>query len=173
MYRKIVDLPPYPFILVANKGFLVYCCPDSQACDKKLNKILKQCGSEYFSSVCDPEEDKRIIEEACRQLLQYFSGERKEFEIPIKTTGTDFQQKVWSELLRIPFGETISYKKLSERCDCQDGYRAVANACGANPVSILVPCHRVIGSSGVMGGYTGGRDIKTFLLQLEKNSKNF
>lgn len=108
-----------------------------------------------------------IIQLAISQLGEYFAGMRTEFSVPIKFTGTDFQCKVWSELMKIPYGVTISYAELARRIDNPKGVRAVASANATNPISILVPCHRVIGSDHSLTGYAGGVDIKQRLLEFE------
>lgn len=103
-----------------------------------------------------------------RELEMYFRGKLETFSVAIEfNRGTEFQQAVWNELRRIPFGETISYKELAVRCSGVTYSRAVANANGKNPISIIVPCHRVISSDGSIGGYTGGVDIKEKLLGIE------
>lgn len=101
------------------------------------------------------------------QLLDYFKGERKVFNLPLEITGTEFQKKVWGELLKIPYGETISYKELAIRLGDEKVIRAAAHANGVNPLPIVIPCHRVIGSNGSLVGYGGGLHIKAKLLDLE------
>ena len=102
-----------------------------------------------------------------RQLEAYFSGNLRDFNIPMQVEGTDFQQRVWKELLRIPYGQAISYLELARRLGDEKCIRAAARANGANPISILIPCHRVIGSDGSLVGYGGGLEMKEFLLRLE------
>ena len=106
-----------------------------------------------------------------KQLEEYFERKRKVFDLPLEIIGTDFQKKVWKELLIIPYGETISYKELALRLGNLKTIRAAARANGANPLPIIIPCHRVIGSDGKLVGYGGGLDVKEKLLQLE-GSKN-
>ena len=101
------------------------------------------------------------------QLLEYFNRKRKEFKLPLEMEGTDFQKRVWNELLRIPFGQTISYQTLAIRLGDEKLIRAVANANGSNPLPIVIPCHRVIGVDGSMVGYRGGIQLKKKLLTLE------
>ena len=108
-----------------------------------------------------------------RQIKSYFRGELKEFKIPVELHGTEFQLKVWKEISLIPYGETISYSELAKRIGCPESVRAVAGACGANPVSIIVPCHRIIGSNGEIGGYNWGKDRKRRLLDLETKNKKY
>lgn len=109
-----------------------------------------------------------IIEKTISQLEEYFSGSRKVFELPLNFAGTDFQLQVWNELVKIPFGKTRSYLELAEKLDNPGAIRAVASANGANAISIIVPCHRIIGSDGSLTGYAGGLPAKKKLLQLEK-----
>ena len=109
-----------------------------------------------------------VIEEAARQIDEYFAGKRTMFDIPMLHIGTDFRKRVWAELLNIPYGTTISYGQLAQRMDMPAAVRAVANANGANPISIIVPCHRVIGSDWTLTGYGGGLTTKQALLALEK-----
>jgi methylated-DNA-[protein]-cysteine S-methyltransferase len=106
-----------------------------------------------------------------KQLREYFKGKRKTFDLPLEIIGTDFQKRVWKELLIIPYGETISYKELALKLGNLKTIRAAARANGANPLPIIIPCHRVIGSNGKLVGYGGGLDVKEKLLQLE-GSKN-
>ena len=100
----------------------------------------------------------------------YFRRERTTFDLPLLFAGTDFQKRVWDLLLTIPYGETLSYGELARRLGLPNATRAVANANGANAISIFAPCHRVIGSDGTLTGYGGGLAAKRFLLELEKNS---
>lgn len=102
------------------------------------------------------------------ELREYFEGKRRTFTLPLSPNGTVFQKKVWKTLLSIPYGETISYAKESERFGNPKAIRAVASANGRNPISILIPCHRVIATGGGLGGYSGGLWRKEFLLALEK-----
>ncbi|ATZ23511.1 methylated-DNA--[protein]-cysteine S-methyltransferase [Streptomyces lavendulae] len=105
--------------------------------------------------------------EVVRELTAYFAGELTEFTVPVRLEGTPFQRSVWEQLLRIPYGETWSYGKLAAELGKPNASRAVGLANGKNPVSIIVPCHRVIGASGAMTGYGGGLDRKVRLLELE------
>jgi len=102
-----------------------------------------------------------------RQLEAYFSGNLRDFNIPMVAEGTEFQQRVWKELQKIPYGQAISYLELARRLGDEKCIRAAARANGANPIVILIPCHRVIGSDGSLVGYGGGLDMKEFLLRLE------
>ena len=108
-----------------------------------------------------------ILLETERQLLEYFEGARKAFTVPLDFNGTEFQKKVWQALLSIPFGETRSYGEIARQLGNPTASRAVGAANGRNPIPILAPCHRVIGSSGKLTGYGGGLDVKEMLLSLE------
>jgi O-6-methylguanine DNA methyltransferase len=101
------------------------------------------------------------------QLEEYFNGDRKKFNIPLDIEGTDFQKKVWGELLKIPYGKTSTYKKIAQRLGKNKAFRAVGKVIGTNPVCIAIPCHRVITSNGKIGGYSAGIRIKEKLLELE------
>ena len=113
-------------------------------------------------------EDSLFLEQTRLELMEYFNGERKEFNIPLLFAGSDFQKSVWHALIKIPFGETRTYLQLSQHLGNEKAIRAVAAANGANAISIIVPCHRVIGSDGSLVGYAGGLNTKKRLLQLEK-----
>lgn len=108
-----------------------------------------------------------ILVEAARQLDEYFAGERKAFDLALDFEGTDFQRKVWSALLTIPYGETRSYAQIAEQIGHPLAVRAVGAANGRNPISIVAPCHRVIGSTGKLTGFGGGLPAKALLLELE------
>lgn len=109
-----------------------------------------------------------VIGSAITQLDEYFAGARREFDVPLLFAGTDFQKRVWAALLTIPYGQTISYGEMARQISMPAAVRAVANANGANAISIFVPCHRVIGSDRKLTGYAGGLAAKTFLLQMER-----
>lgn len=108
-----------------------------------------------------------ILIEAKQQLSEYFSGRRKQFDLPLAMEGTCFQKQVWEALLAIPYGETRSYKQIAESVGHPNAYRAVGMANHVNPIGIVVPCHRVVGSNGKLTGYAGGMEVKQFLLDLE------
>ncbi|GHT04220.1 methylated-DNA--protein-cysteine methyltransferase [Bacteroidia bacterium] len=112
--------------------------------------------------------ENRIIQQTCSQLDEYFAGKRKTFELPLAPAGTGFQEKVWEELQRIPYGKTISYAQLAQAVDNPKACRAVGSANGKNPIAIIIPCHRVINANGKLGGYALGLDIKKQLLDLEE-----
>lgn len=109
----------------------------------------------------------KLLEEACKQLEEYFQGMRKEFDLPLKPTGTPFMESVWKALQDIPYGQTKSYKDIAEAIGNAKACRAVGLANNRNPIPIFIPCHRVIGANGKLVGYGGGLHIKEYLLELE------
>jgi methylated-DNA-[protein]-cysteine S-methyltransferase len=111
-----------------------------------------------------------LLLETLRQLRAYFGGSLREFDLPLDPAGTDFQKRVWLELLKIPYGETRSYSEVAIAVGSPKAVRAVGAANGANPIPIVVPCHRVIGSSGKLTGYGGGLELKKRLLDLESGT---
>ena len=115
----------------------------------------------------EPTASNEHVEQCIRQLDEYFNGQRKVFDLSLDLVGTSFQVKVWKELMNIPFGKTISYLELAKRLGDEKVIRAAASANGSNPVAILVPCHRVIGSNGDLVGYAGGLHRKKWLLEFE------
>lgn len=132
--------------------------------DRRLERVLQAGFVEGMSEV---------IAKAVRQLDEYFARKRQTFDVPLLFVGTEFQKSVWNELLNIPFGTTVSYGEMAERIGMPKAVRAVANANGANSLSIFAPCHRVIGSDRSLTGYGGGLPAKKFLLELETNTLSF
>jgi methylated-DNA-[protein]-cysteine S-methyltransferase len=117
------------------------------------------------------EEDRAPFEDAIRQISDYFEGAGRAFDLKLAPAGTPFQQAVWRELLSIPYGTTISYRELARAVGRPSAIRAVGAANGRNPIAIVIPCHRVIGSNGDLTGYGGGLHIKETLLALERNNR--
>lgn len=113
------------------------------------------------------EPELKILQQASKQLTEYFRGKRKSFNVPFDVLGTPFQKKVWNALSTIPYGKTASYKDIAEKIRNKKAFRAVGTANGKNPLCIIVPCHRVIAADGTLGGYSGGLSIKKKLLALE------
>lgn len=134
-------------------------------CDRVNQRLKRVLCAEFEISTSE------IIEESIEQLNEYFAGQRKEFNVPLLFVGTDFQKTVWNELLKIPFGKTISYGEMAKHIGRPQAVRAVANANGANSISIFAPCHRVIGSDHSLTGYGGGLSAKRFLLELESQPR--
>lgn len=148
-----------------------YFCYDTEIgrikISEKDGKIIGLVFS-YYKKENEIEKETELIKKAYTQLEEYLSGKRTEFDIEIEMIGTEFQKKVWKELLNIPYGETRSYKDIAIAIGNGKACRAVGNTNNKNPIAIIVPCHRVIGSNGSMTGYAGGLDIKEKLLKIEK-----
>ena len=111
-----------------------------------------------------------LLEKAARELEEYFAGQRREFDLPLSPAGTEFQRSVWKALLTIPYGQTASYGQIAARVGNPKASRAVGMANNRNPISIFIPCHRVVGADGSLTGYGGGLPIKEYLLKLESGS---
>ena len=126
--------------------------------DRRLKRVLE---AEFEDGTSE------IIEKTAKELDESFAGKRRVFDIPLLFVGTDFQKAVWNELLKIPYGKIISYGEMAQRLGMPKAVRAVANANGANAISILAPCHRVIGSDHSLTGYGGGLAAKRMLLEIE------
>lgn len=124
-------------------------------------RIKKGLGADFV------EESSEVIDLAKRQLNDYFAGQRTDFDLPLLLVGTDFQKSVWNALTSVPYGQTESYLGLATRIGNPTAVRAVATANGANAISIIVPCHRIIGNNGALVGYAGGLQAKAKLLELE------
>jgi methylated-DNA-[protein]-cysteine S-methyltransferase len=138
-------------------------------CDSSgIRQITFPQGGRPLSPEPDWQEDQSAFAELTTQLRAYFAGELENFDVPLAPAGTPFQKKVWDELCKIPYGETISYGALAKRIGNPNASRAVGLANGSNPIPIVIPCHRVIGSNGKLTGYGGGLPIKEKLLALEK-----
>ena len=138
-------------------------------CDWRFRKMRETIDQKTQTALKADYVEKKssIIEETKRQLNQYLNQDRSSFDIPLLIIGTKFQKKVWNALLKIPYGKTMTYSALSKQLGDIKAIRAVATANGANAISIIIPCHRIIGSNGSMVGYAGGSDVKKRLLQLE------
>ena len=125
----------------------------------------------YFSDESSEENRNELVDECKKQLEEYFNGKRKSFDLNIKfVKGTEFQLKVWNALKEIPYGEKVTYKYIAEKINNPKAIRAVGGANNKNPISIIIPCHRVIGANGKLVGYAEGIDKKEFLLRLEKEN---
>jgi methylated-DNA-[protein]-cysteine S-methyltransferase len=149
-----IESPVGPLLLVAD--------------DAGLRQILFVNGRHHARPEASWKEDAAPLKDTVSQLRAYFAGEREEFDLPLAPDGTAFQQDVWRRLCEIPYGETISYGELARRIGNPQASRAVGLANGSNPIPIVIPCHRVIGSNGKLTGYGGGLPIKEKLLGLEK-----
>jgi len=157
LYHKVIPSPIGPLRLIAS--------------EKGLCAVLFGGGQAYevsFSGELEEKKDHFLLSRAEKQLGEYFAGKRVAFDLPLDMRGTVFQIKSWRELQKIPFGETISYAEQAKRLGDAKKARAVGAANGRNPLAIIVPCHRVIGTSGALTGFAGGLSIKEALLALEK-----
>jgi methylated-DNA-[protein]-cysteine S-methyltransferase len=108
-----------------------------------------------------------VLQRAAAEIQEYLKGNRKSFSIPLRFAGTSFQQSIWTQIAKIPFGETITYTELAKRAGAPTALRAAGTATGRNPLGIVIPCHRVVGKNGGLGGYAGGLDRKKRLLEVE------
>lgn len=138
---------------------------------EKLRQVWFMEGKSRKGPQKDWVKDEKPFREVTQQLRAYFRGELKEFDLRLEMEGTEFQRSVWRELQRIPYGETISYLELAKRIGNPKAVRAVGLANGQNPIPIIVPCHRVIGSDGSLTGFGGGMENKRKLLELEKGQR--
>jgi methylated-DNA-[protein]-cysteine S-methyltransferase len=141
--------------------------------DASLRLVHFATGRKPRSPQSDWVEDKTPFKEAIRQLEAYFQGKLKNFDLPLAPEGTDFQLLVWRNLQKIPYGETVSYGQLAKRIGNPTAARAVGLANGSNPIPIIIPCHRVIGSNGDLTGFGGGLPLKKKLLALESRQLSF
>ena len=148
------------------------CCFDTPAGRILLVEDQRGiCGLQFLDGGEEPaqaEGQGRFLEETRGQLLAYFAGERRAFDLPLSTRGTPFQEKVWRVLRDIPYGETRSYRQVAEAIGAPKAARAVGMANNRNPIPILIPCHRVVGKDGRLVGYAGGLERKRYLLDLER-----
>ncbi|MDR2162897.1 MAG: methylated-DNA--[protein]-cysteine S-methyltransferase [Clostridiales Family XIII bacterium] len=125
----------------------------------------------FFTEQSEPdytESETPVVLEAIRQLREYFDGERRDFDLPLELSGTDFQLSVWNALRGIPYGQTRSYAEIAREVGHPKSFRAVGMANNRNPIAIIIPCHRVIGSDGSLTGFGGGIETKSWLLELER-----
>lgn len=153
-------------VLASYADKLCLCDWSDNPCTERNKRRIERYLKASFKT-----ETTSVLEDAKRQLDEYFAGNRKAFTIPLHLVGTDFQQQVWNELLNIPYGATTSYKEIAQSIGKPKAVRAVAGAIGANGISILIPCHRVIGSDKSLTGYAGGLEAKKMLLQIETQIK--
>ncbi len=136
-----------------------------------LTQVAFQDGESPLSPAADWQRDDAVWATAVSQLTAYFAGELQTFDLPLAPKGTPFQQKVWAHLQTIPYGRTITYGTIAQELGNPNSSRAVGAANGRNPIAIIIPCHRVIGSNGKLTGYAGGLLVKEALLALERNGR--
>ena len=154
-------------------GELILASVDNKLClcdwyempcaERNMRRLKRLLDADFIT------ETTTILEQAKEQLDEYFAGTRKTFDVPLHIVGTDFQRQVWDVLLKIPYGETRSYKEIAIDINNIKGIRAVAQAIGANGICIFIPCHRVIGSNHSLTGFAGGLEAKRILLGIERN----
>lgn len=165
LYKQNIETPLGEMITYASdKGICFLDFSNRKNFNNQVDQLIK---------ILDGEINERTnshIEFLRTELIKYFNSELQTFSVPIHMTGTDFQIKVWPELLKIPFGKTISYKQQAVNIKSPTSVRAVANANGKNKLAIIIPCHRVIGTNGLLTGYAGGIERKHFLLDFENNN---
>jgi AraC family transcriptional regulator, regulatory protein of adaptative response / methylated-DNA-[protein]-cysteine methyltransferase len=172
-YTDIVSMhrfttPLGPMVACANQSGLVLLeFSDRPMLETELKDIRQRLKANIIFG------KNKLFDAVEEQLEEYFKGNRKTFDIPLLSPGTEFQQKVWNALMKIPYGRTVSYKQQSIAIGQPDAVRAVARANGANRIAIIIPCHRVIGENGTLTGYGGGLGRKQFLLDLESGRRGF
>ena len=153
---RMMTSPVGELTLVANEaGLMAVLWQDDDPHRVRLNQRVEH-------------RDHPVLDEAALQLAEYFAGQREAFDLPLHFVGTDFQKSVWTALLTIPFGETRSYADIARQIGKPSACRAVGAANGRNPLSIIVPCHRVVGANGALTGFAGGLRAKSHLLGLER-----
>ena len=154
MYKKVMNSPVGKIEIIEENEKLIELNIYNEEKNEQKNKIT--------------EKDTRLLLEVEKQLREYFEGKRIKFEISLNPKGTEFMKKVWKELLNIPYGETRTYKEIAEKIGNSKASRAVGMANNKNPIPIIIPCHRVIGSNNKLVGYALGLDMKKYLLDLER-----
>ena len=164
---KLYESPCGTLLLGSFNDKLCLCDWQVEKRRDHVNRRLKRVLQAEFE-----EGTSAVIEKAAVQLDEFFAGKRQTFNVPLLFIGTNFQKIVWNELLKIPYGKTVSYREMAQHIGMPKAVRAVANANGSNAISIFAPCHRVIGSNGSLTGYGGGLAAKKMLLELETVSSN-
>ena len=165
--KQIVNIQYYDSpcgeIILASIGDELCLCDwyEKPCAERNKRRLVRYLNAEFVSAT------SLILEQTKRELDEYFAGKRKAFDIPLHPVGTDFQKQVWQTLLEIPYGETRAYKEIALKANNLKGVRAVAQAIGANGISILIPCHRVIGTNHSLTGFAGGIEAKRLLLNIE------
>ena len=167
IHIQYYNSPCGEIVLASMGNELCLCDWNEMPCaERNKHRLVKYMNAVFRVETSD------VLEQTKKQLDEYFAGTRKAFDIPLHPVGTEFQQQVWNALLEIPYGETRSYKDIALSIANPKGIRAVAQAIGANGISILIPCHRVIGSNHSLTGFAGGIEAKRILLQIERENNN-
>ena len=159
-----MDSPIGPLLLASTEDGL--CFIEFGEEQDSLSSLQRWCKKNFLGVY--PVRDDRRNELVKKQLQEYFSGEREKFDLPLVLYGTPFQKTVWKQLTKIPYGQTRSYKEIAQAIGASKAVRAIGGANNRNPIPIVIPCHRVIGTNGALVGYGGGLPIKEYLLGLEK-----
>ena len=163
IYRKTLLAPFGNFTLYATGDALVYAAFDNELAEAKRARYF---AAHYPHHVLS-EGENDVIALASQELSEYFAGDRTDFSVALDYKGTRFQNTVWANIHRIPYGKIITYQNLADISDCPKGSRSVGAGCGANPIPVIVPCHRILGTSRGLTGFGGGLDVKVWLLQHE------
>lgn len=167
IHIQYYDSPCGEIVLASMGDELCLCDWNEMPCaERNKHRLVKYMNAVFRVETSD------VLEQTKKQLDEYFAGTRKAFDIPLHPVGTEFQQQVWNALLEIPYGEIRSYKDIALSIANPKGIRAVAQAIGANGISILIPCHRVIGSNHSLTGFAGGIEAKRILLEIERENNN-
>ena len=167
IHIQYYNSPCGEIVLASMGNELCLCDWNKMPCaERNKHRLAKYMNAEFKVEI------SYVLDQTKKQLDEYFSGTRKAFDIPLHPVGTEFQQQVWNALLEIPYGETRSYKDIALSIANLKGIRAVAQAIGANGISILIPCHRVIGSNHSLTGFAGGIEAKRILLLIERENNN-
>ncbi len=176
LYRKEIMTPCGPLTLLCD-GRALTAVRFGREADGAATAKTAQAGAEMFEKVMPTQQTQEaraaqeILEQAAREIGEYFEGKRRAFAVPTAAAGTPFQQAVWNALKEIPYGETRTYGEIARRIGHPRASRAVGQANNRNPLPIVVPCHRVIGASGALTGYAGGLAVKVRLLELERTPR--
>ena len=169
MIMRIMEVQtPAGALLLGGCGEELCLCEwaESPHADATVARVARRLGAQVVFA------PSRVCGIAAEQLAEYFAGTRKSFDLPLLMAGTDFQKAVWTELLHIPYGTTITYGQEAQRLGRPAATRAVASPNGANPLCVIVPCHRVVGADGTLTGYSAGLSFKRYLLDLEGAGQN-
>lgn len=167
LFREYIS-PCGVLMLAADDGKIKMCdWLNSRRHKRNIDRLMACVKAAGRDDAADDCRDNGILDILADRLGEYFVGERKCFGMEVEPVATNFQNRVWQELVRISYGMTVSYSVLAKRIGCPEAVRAVANAVGANPLSILIPCHRIVGAGGMLTGYAGGIEAKRRLLALE------
>jgi methylated-DNA-[protein]-cysteine S-methyltransferase len=159
--QSLIESPIGPLLIVtSDKGVRLLSFVDGTQHDALASTLAPDAAADTGAA-------EGLLTEATRQLKEYFEGERREFALPLDPAGTDFQRRVWRTIAAIPFGQTASYAEVAVSAGAPNAYRAAGTACATNPIAVIVPCHRVIGSDRALHGYGGGLDSKVWLLRHE------